>query len=66
MEIRKGDHIVYATGRKVKVINSPEVNGEPGIQVEDPGAMFAGQVFKTRQEVENLVAAGVWEVEAAV
>lgn len=63
MELKRGDFIVYATGLKVKITGFPDINGEPGVQVEHPIAMFASQTFKTRAEVENMIKSKIWYIE---
>lgn len=63
MKLKEGDSIVYATGRKVKIVGFPDINGEPGVQINHPGAIFASQTFKAMAEVDSMVKAKVWTIE---
>lgn len=61
-----GDTIVYGNGTKAKVINFPKLNGVPGVQLEDPNAIFASDTFKTRESIDAMTALGVWSIERGI
>lgn len=63
LKLNKGDVIVYATGKRVKIKSFPDINGEPGVMISDPAAMFPEQTFKTRVDVENMIKLKIWRIE---
>lgn len=63
--MKEGDVIVYGNGHRVKIINFPLINGNPGVQVDDPTALIAEQRFRLRSDVDTMVELGIWKIESA-
>jgi hypothetical protein len=63
--MKSGDIIIYGNGQRVTVVNFMEVNGRPGVQVDDPKAMFASDRFKDLAETKQLIRQGIWKLEPA-
>jgi hypothetical protein len=61
--MKSGDTIIYGNGQRVTVVNLLQVNGRPGVQVDDPKEMFASDRFKYLAETEQLIRQGIWKLE---
>jgi hypothetical protein len=63
--MKPGDTLVFGNGHRVKIVNFLKVNGQPGVQVDDPAALFASERFRLRADVDQMVKLGIWKIEAA-
>lgn len=63
--MKPGDTLVFGNGHRVKIVNFLKVNGKPGVQVDDPTALFASERFRLRADVDQMVKLGIWKVERA-
>lgn len=61
--MKAGDTLVYGNGQRVVIVNFPDINGQPGVQVDDPTAIIASQCFRLRSDVDSMVSLGVWKIE---
>ncbi len=57
--MKSGDFLEYANGERVKIVNFMLVNGEPGIQLDDPNQMFVTDRFKPLHQIEADLRHGV-------
>jgi len=61
--MKAGDTLIYGNGKRVEIVNFPAINGAPGVQLRDPDAMFAGDNFKTKADVRQMLKLGIWKIE---
>lgn len=61
--VQAGDTLVFANKKKAKVINLLWLNGQRGVQVDDPNALFLSDRFHMLDDVESYVASGLWKVK---
>lgn len=62
--MKVGDTLIYGNGQRVEIVNFPDINGQPGVQVDDPTAIIASQCFRLRSDVDSMVSLGIWKIEA--